>query len=69
MGGSTGGARPRVSFTGSGGGGTAVVPVGSLPSPESGSTTVILEMDSYQVAEAIVPQIPGVVQRYGLADV
>jgi hypothetical protein len=66
MGGSTGGARPRVSFTGSGGGGTAVVPVGSLPSPESGSTTVILEMDSYQVAEAVVPQIPGVVQRYGL---
>jgi hypothetical protein len=42
------------------------VPVGSLPSPESGSTTVILEMDSYQVAEAVVPQIPGVVQRYGL---
>jgi hypothetical protein len=69
MGGSTGGARPRVSFTGRGGGETTVVPVGSLPSPESGSTTVILEMDSYAVAEAVVPQIPGVVQRYGLADV
>lgn len=69
MGGSTGGARPRLSIGGSTGGNSVSIPVGSMPSPENGSTTVILEMDSYALAEAVVPQIPGVVQRYGLADV
>jgi hypothetical protein len=46
---------------------TTFAPTGSMPSPTTSTTTVILEMDSYQVAEAVVPQIPGVVQRYGLA--
>jgi hypothetical protein len=67
-GGSGGGgsSAPSVSFD-SNTGTTTFAPTGSMPSPTTSTTTVILEMDSYQVAEAVVPQIPGVVQRYGLA--
>jgi hypothetical protein len=67
-GGSGGGgsSAPSVSFDGNTGT-TTFAPTGSMPSPTTSTTTVILEMDSYQVAEAVVPQIPGVVQRYGLA--
>jgi hypothetical protein len=46
-----------------------VVPVSSLPSAEPGSSTVIIDIDGRQVAEATVPWIPNVVERYGLAGV
>lgn len=42
------------------------VSIGTLPTPEDGTTTVILEMDGRTLAEAVVPNIPGVVERYGL---
>lgn len=69
MGGSTGGARPRVSIGGSSGGGSVSVPVGSMPSPSGGGGTAVIEIDGRLMAEVVVPEIPGVVQRYGLAGV
>jgi phage-related protein len=60
--------RPTLALVGEAGP-EAVVPLSRLHSiagPETSSSTVILEMDGRQVAEATVPHIPGVVQRYGL---
>jgi hypothetical protein len=61
--------RPTLALVGEAGP-EAVVPLSSggfaLSTPDEATTTIILELDSRQVAEAVVPQIPGVVRRYGL---
>jgi hypothetical protein len=33
----------------------------------SGGGTAVINLDGRQIAEAVVPRIPGVVRRYGLA--
>jgi len=35
--------------------------------PTSGGGTAVINLDGRQIAEAVVPRIPGVVRRYGLA--
>lgn len=61
--------RPTLALVGEAGP-EAVVPLSSggftFTGPEEATTTIILELDSRQVAEAVVPQIPGIVRRYGL---
>jgi len=39
----------------------------SAPNAGSGGGTAIINIDGRQIAEAVVPRIPGVVRRYGLA--
>jgi len=39
----------------------------SAPNSGSGGGTAVINLDSRQIAEAVVPRIPGVVRRYGLA--
>ena len=34
---------------------------------EGGGGTAVINLDGRQIAEAVVPRIPGVVRRYGLA--
>ncbi len=54
---------------GEGGADEAVVPLpgGGGTMGRSSGSTVIIEMDGRTMAEFVVPHIPGVVQRYGLA--
>jgi len=37
------------------------------PAPAGGGGTAVINIDGRQIAEAVVPRIPGVVRRYGLA--
>jgi hypothetical protein len=39
----------------------------SAPNSGSGGGTAVINLDGRQIAEAVVPRIPGVVRRYGLA--
>ena len=39
----------------------------SAPNSDSGGGIAVINLDSRQIAEAVVPRIPGVVRRYGLA--
>jgi hypothetical protein len=39
----------------------------SAPNSDSGGGTAVINLDGRQLAEAVVPRIPGVVRRYGLA--
>lgn len=56
----------QVDFSGGDGGSAPSAPTSSY-TPESGSSTVVLNMDGRTVAEASVPWIPDVVREYGLA--
>jgi TP901 family phage tail tape measure protein len=52
---------------GEGGQDEAVVPLGRGGRGGAGGSTIVIEMDGRSVAEFVVPHIPGVVQRFGLA--
>jgi methyl-accepting chemotaxis protein len=58
--------RPTLALVGESGP-EAVVPLSQLASNSGGGGTAILELDGRTIAEVLVPEIPGVVKRYGLA--
>lgn len=63
------GRTPTLALSGGSGlsGGGSVSLSSAIVSPQASTSTVIIEAEGRTLAEVLVPHIPGVVQRYGLA--